>query len=165
MNDPKKNNAERLGAVRINNGQIEAQLLRERDPNGAMVVHAVRRTAHVHERLRSAGKLAPELFDAAEKFRMDFERSGARFTHSLLEKTRNLGCSGKRRLIGREGAEESTRSGFDPVATASNSTEVYRPPTARAVRSSGCRIRLDKKQSHGAAVGSASPKPGRRYSG
>ena len=127
--------------------------------------HAVRRTAHVHERLRSAGKLAPELFDAAEKFRMDFERSGARFTHSLLEKTRNLGCSGKRRLIGREGAEESTRSGFDPVATASNSAEVYRPPTARAVRSSGCRIRLDKKQSHGAAVGSASPKPGRRDSG
>ena len=102
MNDPKKNNAERLGAVRINNGQLEAQLLRERDTNGATVVHAVRRTAYVHERLRSAGKLAPELFDAAEKFRMDFERSGARFTHSLLEKTRNLGCSGTRRLIGRQ---------------------------------------------------------------
>jgi hypothetical protein len=38
-------------------------------------VHAVRRCAYVHERLRSAGKLAPELFDAAGKFRMDFERA------------------------------------------------------------------------------------------
>ena len=43
-------------------------------------------------------------------------------------------------------------SGFGPVATASNSAEVYRPPTARVVLSPGCRIRLDMTESHGAAV-------------
>jgi hypothetical protein len=54
-----------------------AQLVREQDPTGAIVVHPVRRSAYVHERLHSLSgpqKLPDELYDAAEKFRIDFER-------------------------------------------------------------------------------------------
>ncbi|MFZ0270977.1 MAG: DUF6456 domain-containing protein [Acidobacteriaceae bacterium] len=72
----RKKTAEYLGTIRVNNGQLPAEIIRERDPDGATASHAVvRRSAYVHERLRSTGKLAPELFDAAEKFRADFERA------------------------------------------------------------------------------------------
>jgi Domain of unknown function (DUF6456) len=74
MENPKKS-AEPLGPVKINNGQNAATLTRECDPNGAIVVHAVRKSSYVHERLLAAGKLDPVLFDAAEKFRSDFERA------------------------------------------------------------------------------------------
>jgi hypothetical protein len=80
-----KKTAEHLGTIRINNGQHPAELVRERDPNGATVVHAVRRSAYVHERLRSTGKIAPELFDAGEKFRMDFERAQLSGNYARLD--------------------------------------------------------------------------------
>ena len=73
---PRKITAEFLGTVKINNGQNTAELRRERDPNGSTVVHAVRNSPYVHERWHSAGKLDPDLFAAADKFRMDFERAG-----------------------------------------------------------------------------------------
>ncbi len=70
MEPVKKKTAEHLGTIRINNGQNAADLVRERDPSGTTVVHAVRRPfQHVHERLHDTGKLAHELYDAVEKFR------------------------------------------------------------------------------------------------
>ena len=52
MDKQKKPTAEYLGTVHINNGQHRAELLRERDPAGATVVHAMRRSSYVHERQR-----------------------------------------------------------------------------------------------------------------
>jgi hypothetical protein len=37
--------------------------------------NAVRRSSYAHARLRTTGKLAPELFDAGERFSLDFERA------------------------------------------------------------------------------------------
>lgn len=54
------------------------QLRREVDPTGKIVEHRVRRSSYVHERLHNLTgpqKLADELYDAAEKFRHDFERA------------------------------------------------------------------------------------------
>jgi Domain of unknown function (DUF6456) len=51
------------------------ELVRECGPDGAIVEHRVRKSAYVHERLHSAKKLDHELYDAAEKFRLDFERA------------------------------------------------------------------------------------------
>lgn len=82
---PKKITAEFPGNTKINNGQLAAELRRERDPNGATVVHAVRRSQYVHERWHSAGKLDPDLFAAAEKFRMDFERAGLIGSYARLD--------------------------------------------------------------------------------
>lgn len=82
---------ENLGTVRINNGQDAANLVREQDPTGAIVVHPVRKSAYAHERLHSTGKLANELYDAAEKFRMDFERAQLSGNYARLDmfKTRS----------------------------------------------------------------------------
>lgn len=47
-------------------------------PLGKIVEHRVRRSAYVHEKLHNLTgpqKLADELYDAAERFRIDFERA------------------------------------------------------------------------------------------
>ena len=67
--------AETLGSIKRNNGQQIAEMVRECDPNGRIVVHPIRKSVYAHERLHSAKKLADELYDAAEKFRLDFERA------------------------------------------------------------------------------------------
>jgi hypothetical protein len=82
---PKQKTAEYLGTVKINNGQHQAKLRRESDPSGSTVVHAVRKSPYVHERWHSAGKLDPDLFAAAEKFRMDFERAGLIGSYARLD--------------------------------------------------------------------------------
>jgi Domain of unknown function (DUF6456) len=51
------------------------EMRREVDPDGRITTHPVRISPYVHERLHSSGKLAHELYDAAEKFRIDFERA------------------------------------------------------------------------------------------
>jgi hypothetical protein len=43
--DKSKKPAEPLGPIKINNGQHAATLTRECDPNGAIVVHAVRKSS------------------------------------------------------------------------------------------------------------------------
>jgi len=51
-------------------------------------VHAVRRSAHVPERLHSlsgAQKLPDELYDAVEKFRVDFERAQLSGNYARLD--------------------------------------------------------------------------------
>jgi hypothetical protein len=85
MDDQQKKTAEYLGTVKIKNGQHQAELRRETDPGGATVVHAVRKSLYVHERWHSAGKLDPDLFAAAEKFRADFERAGLTGSHARLD--------------------------------------------------------------------------------
>jgi Domain of unknown function (DUF6456) len=81
---------EKLAQVRINNGQHAADLVRECDPSGAIVEHRVRKSGYVHERLHAGKKLADELYDAAEKFRMDFERAqlAGNYARLDLHKTR-----------------------------------------------------------------------------
>jgi hypothetical protein len=86
MDEPsKKKTAEYLGTVKINNGQHQAELRRESDPGGSTVVHAVRKSLYVHERWHSTGKLDPDLFAAAEKFRADFERAGLIGSYARLD--------------------------------------------------------------------------------
>jgi Domain of unknown function (DUF6456) len=79
---------EKLATVRINNGQHAADLVRECDPSGAIVEHRVRRSSYVHERLHTLSgpqKLPDELYDAAEKFRMDFERAQLSGNYARLD--------------------------------------------------------------------------------
>ncbi|MEO7143347.1 MAG: DUF6456 domain-containing protein [Bryobacteraceae bacterium] len=103
---------EHLGSVPINAGTAKgkefggtmvrgkfvpnatADMVREVDPTGAIVSHPVRRSGYVHERLHSMSgpqKLADELYDAAEKFRMDFERAGMAGNYARMDlfKTRS----------------------------------------------------------------------------
>jgi len=92
MEKPRKP-PEKLGSVPLNSGgsagkqfggsmqngkfvpNATAEMIREVDPGGAIVSHPVRKSPYVHERLHSTGKIVHELYDAAEKFRMDFERA------------------------------------------------------------------------------------------
>lgn len=67
---------ETLATIAVNNGQETACLRRELDPSGAIVVHAVKRSGYVHQRLHDLGRIDDEMFDAAERFRKDFERAG-----------------------------------------------------------------------------------------
>lgn len=89
--------AENLGSVPLNGGisssgnpyggvihkgkfvaHSNGELRREVDPTGKIVEHRVRKSSYVHERLNSLTgpqKLADELYDAAEKFRTDFEKA------------------------------------------------------------------------------------------
>jgi len=83
--DKVKKAPETLAPVRINNGQNAADLVRECDPPGAIVENRVRRSNYVHERVHSAKKLADELYDAAEKFRMDFERAQLAGNYARLD--------------------------------------------------------------------------------
>jgi hypothetical protein len=67
-----------------------AEVVRECDPSGAIVVYPVRRSAYVHEKLdRLSGpqELAHELYDAAEKFRTDFERAHSEKPSEVPENT------------------------------------------------------------------------------
>ena len=66
-------------------------MIREVDPGGAIVAHPVRRSAYVHERVHSTGKLADELYDAGEKFGADFERAQLSASYARLDmfKTRS----------------------------------------------------------------------------
>ena len=48
MDKKQKKSAENLGVIRTNNGQSAADLVRERDPSGATVVHAVSQACVSH---------------------------------------------------------------------------------------------------------------------
>jgi hypothetical protein len=65
------------------------ELRREVDPTGKIVEHRVRRSVYVHERLHNLTgpqKLADELYDAAEKFRLDFERAQLSGNYARLDR-------------------------------------------------------------------------------
>jgi hypothetical protein len=74
-----------------------ADMVREVDPTGAIVSHPVRRSGYVHERMHSMSgpqKLADELYDAAEKFRMDFERARLLGSYATIDMLRTSGGGG-----------------------------------------------------------------------
>lgn len=62
-----------VGTTKLNNGQVEATLYRESDPEGHMVVHARRHETYPHERMFAKGHIAVELMRAGERFRQDYE--------------------------------------------------------------------------------------------
>lgn len=66
-------------------GQHKANLVREVDPGGAIVVHAVKKGAYVHERLHDLARIDDEMYDAAERFRKDFERAGLEGHYSTVD--------------------------------------------------------------------------------
>jgi hypothetical protein len=98
---------ENLGSVPINGGLSSAgkhfggnvvdgkfvpnavgDLRREVCPEGKIVEHRVRKSTYVHERLHNLTgpqKLADELYDAAEKFRQDFERAQLSGNYARLD--------------------------------------------------------------------------------
>lgn len=106
MENPKKP-AENLGVVPINAGlasngkhfggdiingkftpHVTGELRREVDPTGKIVEHRVRKSVYVHERWHNISgphKLADELYDAAEKFRIDFERGQLAGNYARLD--------------------------------------------------------------------------------
>jgi hypothetical protein len=99
--------SENLGSVPLNGGISSAgkpyggsivngrfvphsmgDLRREVDPTGKIVEHRVRRSSYVHERLHNLTgpqKLPDELYDAAEKFRLDFERAQLSGNYARLD--------------------------------------------------------------------------------
>ena len=66
-------------------------LRKEVDPDGRITEHRVRRSNYAHERMHSAGKLAHELYDAGERFRIDFEKAQLTGNYARLDmfKTRS----------------------------------------------------------------------------
>lgn len=67
-----------FGGVTVNGKFIPhsvGELRREMDPDGKITEHRVRKSTYVHERMHAAGKLHQELYGAAEKFRICFERA------------------------------------------------------------------------------------------
>jgi Domain of unknown function (DUF6456) len=97
LNSGKSSNGKRFGGYTIKGKfmpNASAEMIREVDPGGAIVAHPVRRSAYVHERLHNMSgpqKLADELYDAAEKFRADFERAQLSGNYARLDmfKTRS----------------------------------------------------------------------------
>lgn len=72
---PPRVHPEKLTDIPINNGHDKATLVREVDPKGAIVVHAVKKSSYVHDRMHNIGHIDNEQYDAAERFRKDFERA------------------------------------------------------------------------------------------
>lgn len=88
---PPRINPEKLTEIPINNGQDRANLMREVDPKGAIVVHAVKKSSYVHDRLHALGRITNEQYDAAERFRKDFERANLSGRFSTIDLFRSAG--------------------------------------------------------------------------
>jgi hypothetical protein len=84
MSNPKKPTSEVLGTLRGNNGRTE-DLVRELDPEGKIVEHRIKRSTYAHDRLYAAKQIPHELYTAAEKFRIDFERAQMVGNYSRLD--------------------------------------------------------------------------------
>jgi hypothetical protein len=70
---PVRPKPEKIAEVKM--GGDVAEIVREIDPNGAIVVHAVKKSPYVHERMHDLGRIDDEMYDAAERFRKDFEKA------------------------------------------------------------------------------------------
>lgn len=66
--------ADALGEVVLYEGQGVAEMVREADPEGTVVVHARRRDATVCDRMLRSGSITRQMHEASERFRTDFER-------------------------------------------------------------------------------------------
>lgn len=88
---PARINPEKLTEVPINNGRDQAVLVREIDPKGAIVVHPVKKSAYVHDRMHDLGRIDDEMYDAAEIFRKDFERAHLEGRFASIDLFRSAG--------------------------------------------------------------------------
>lgn len=91
VSPPPRINPEKLTEVPINNGQDRATLIREVDPKGSIVVHAVKKSVYVHDRLHDLGRIDNEMYDAAERFRKDFERAHLEGRFASIDMFRSSG--------------------------------------------------------------------------
>ena len=90
---PPRVNPEKLTEVPINNGRDKAMLVREMSPKGEIVVHAVKRSSYVHDRMHDMGRIDNEMYDAAERFRKDFERAHLEGRFASVDLFRSSGGS------------------------------------------------------------------------
>lgn len=91
VSPPPRINPEKLTEIPINNGQDQAALIREVDPKGAIVVHAVKKSCYVHDRMHDLGRIDNEMYDAAERFRKDFERGHLEGRFASIDLFRSAG--------------------------------------------------------------------------
>lgn len=82
---------DQLGEVLLNNGQIVAEVIRESDPAGIAVTHAIRRDATVVDRLLKAGSIDRQMHQAAEQFRRDFELAKLMGSYRVVDLLRTAG--------------------------------------------------------------------------
>lgn len=88
---PPRINPEKITEVAINNGHDSAFLTREVDPKGSIVVHAVKKSSYVHDRMHDLGRIDNDMYDAAERFRKDFERAHLAGRYSSIDMFRSAG--------------------------------------------------------------------------
>jgi hypothetical protein len=84
--------ARQLGDIDLYGGQARGTLVSEADPSGRPVVHAYNRSAYAHERMRK--DLPKEDFEAAERFRTDFELAKHGGNYASIDASRASGGGG-----------------------------------------------------------------------
>lgn len=77
--------------IEIQNGRDKANLIRETSPSGAIVLHAVKKSGYVHERLHELGRIDNDMYDAAERFCSDFTKASLAGRYSTLDMNRSGG--------------------------------------------------------------------------
>ena len=90
---PRRISPEHLQEVSVFNNQDKATMVREISPHGEIVVHPVKKSAYVHERWHDLGRIDNELYDAAERFRKDFERGHLEGRFSTIDLFRSAGST------------------------------------------------------------------------
>ena len=88
---PPRLKSEKLTEIAVNNGHDQAFMTRELDPQGAIVVHPVKKSVYVHERWHDLGSIDHEMYDAAERFRKDFERGHLEGRYATIDLFRSSG--------------------------------------------------------------------------
>jgi len=84
---------EKLIDIIIYNGRDTATLTREVDPQGAIVEHRVKKSSYAHEKMHEKGTIDDELYDGAERFRMDFGRAHLGGKYSTIDMHKIRGAS------------------------------------------------------------------------
>lgn len=88
---PVRPKPEQIAEIPVHNGQETAVLMREVDPNGAIVVHAIKKSPYAHERMHDHGRIDDEMYDAAERFRIDFAKAGLEGHYASIDMFRSRG--------------------------------------------------------------------------
>lgn len=77
----------------IQNGHANAIMVRETAPNGQIVVHAVKKSNYVHERLHTMKRISDAEYDAAERFCSDFIKASLDGRYASLDMNRSSGAT------------------------------------------------------------------------
>ena len=85
----RKDQPYQLGDVPVNGGRDTAELVRDSDPDGRIVVHAIVVTQWPLDRYAKREQIDPDQYDAGERLRKDWHRSGMmpRMTADLARET------------------------------------------------------------------------------